>query len=402
MQPSKKRCIHDEDSYSSPDNPAILQSTFTCKQTSTNSTQHTTSECASSDSTSRHTTIHHVECSGVGRYHDHHERSADYFDVPFLPIHSSRMTGLRGQHRLADLESYIEEQANLSFVVYMTYDCVAYHEDNKTSFKRLSIPHLDEAIAYQAKPYFYVLQKDAEPAIPRSERLLPSDSLQKAFELLREAREKISGMAERQEDELPSNLVYPYLKLYHERQVFIEYATYQMPGTERLHLTDIFNYLEKRLGEEYAEAEVLFKQGAVNRKHWAKLFRPGAVVVGHKSNEPAAYISTSCAIAFNGSLHLKCWSWAFESRFLKDEVDLVVSWPSDKETVAITDLSTYPLEYAPDGLEQELRRRGQVFWTCRSRKFVNYDVPLHGMAVQKVSSLDVESIPEIPNTYRPI
>jgi hypothetical protein len=209
MQPSKKRCIHDEDSYSSPDNPAILQSTFTCKQTSTNSTQHTTSECASSDSTSRHTTIHHVECSGVGRYHDHHERSADYFDVPFLPIHSSRMTGLRGQHRLADLESYIEEQANLSFVVYMTYDCVAYHEDNKTSFKRLSIPHLDEAIAYQAKPYFYVLQKDAEPAIPRSERLLPSDSLQKAFELLREAREKISGMAERQEDELPSNLVYP-------------------------------------------------------------------------------------------------------------------------------------------------------------------------------------------------
>jgi hypothetical protein len=171
---------------------------------------------------------------------------------------------------------------------------------------------------------------------------------------------------------------------------------------DQSHLTVLSNYLEKRLGSEYTEAEELFKHGSVNRKHWRKLFRPGAVVVSHKQNEPVAYVSTSSAVAYNDGLHLNCWSWAFESKFFKNQVDLVVPWPSDKDTIAITDLHTYPLEYAPTGFEQELRRRGQVFWTCRSRKFVHYDVPLQGMEVQKVRLLDVDSMYKIANTDRPI
>jgi hypothetical protein len=79
----------------------------------------------------------------------------------------------------------------------------------------------------------------------------------------------------------------------------------------------------------------------------------------------------------------------------------VVSWRSEKETVAITDHLAYPLEYAPPGMEQELRRRGQVSWTCRLRKFVDYDLPLQGMAVHKISSLGFDSALEIANTARP-
>jgi hypothetical protein len=402
MQPGKKRRMNDEDSHRSTDSPVNLQPTFERNETVTSSLPYTALDCASSDPTSTYITIHHVECSGVGRHHEHHDRSANYLDVPFLRAHSNRMTGLRGQGRIADLESYIEDRVNLSFVVYMTYDCVAYHEDIKASFERVTVPHLDEAIAYQAKPYFYVLQRDAGPARPRSEKLLPSESLQKAFESLRAAREKISGTEERQEDEFPNNLVYPYLKLYHERRVFIEHTMNDIPATNQLHLTALFDYLEKRLGAEYTEAEELFEQRAVNRKHWAKLFRPDVVVVSHKSNEPVAYVSTSCAVASNDSLHLKCWSWAFESKFFKDELDLVVPWPSDKETVAITDLLVFPLEYAPARFQQELRRRGQVFWACRSRKFVNYDISLPGMEVQKVRLLNVESMNEIANIDRQI
>jgi hypothetical protein len=402
MQSGKKRRIQDEDSDRSTDCSASSQPASSRNETVTSSIPYIAQDCASSESTSRHTTIHHVECSGAGRHHEHHDHSADYLDVPFLPAHSNRMTGLRGQNRLADLESYIEDRVNLSFVVYMTYDCVAYHEDIKASFERITVPHLDEAIAYQAKPYFYVLREDAQPARSRSEKLLPSESLHKVLKLLRGARERISGMEERRDDEFLRNLVYPYLKLYHERKVLIEYAKSQIPTTDQIHLTALFNYLENRLGAEYTEAEVLFNQGVVNRKHWAKLFIPGAMVVSHKSNEPVAYVSTSCEVALDGSLHLKCWSWAFESKFFKNEVDLVVSWPSEKDTIAIIDLPTYPLEHAPTGLEQELRCRGEVFWGCRLRKFVNYDVPLKGMAVQKVSVLDVDSMREIANTDRPI
>jgi hypothetical protein len=394
MHPSKKRRIDDDESY--------LQPKFTHDEMKSNSTPHPNPDRASSKSARTHTTIHHVECSGVGRYHEHHEHSADYFDVPFLPIHSNRMTGLRGQHRLANLESYMEYHVDLSFVVYMTYDCVVYHEDIKASFEPLPVPQLDNAIVYQAKPYFYVLRENAEPARSRSERLIPSECLQQALKVLCGTREMISGNGETEKADFLSNLAYPYLELYHERKMLIEQATSQLPVAEQVHLAVLFNYLEKRLGLEYSEAEELFEQGVVNRKHWTKLFRPGAVVVSHKSNEPVAYVSTSCAIPRNDGLHLKCWSWAFESKFFKSEVDLVVSWPSEKDTIAIRDLLTYPLEYAPVGFEEELRRRGQVFWSFRLRRFVNYDVPLQGVAVQKVSSLDVDSAPEIANTSRSI
>jgi hypothetical protein len=181
-------------------------------------------------------------------------------------------------------------------------------------------------------------------------------------------------------------LAYPYVELYHERQALIELATDRVPVADQIHLTILFDYLEQRLGSEYTEAGQLFGHGEVNKKHWTKLFPPGVIVVSYRSNEPTAYVSTSCTIAQNDTLRLSCWSWAFESKFFKNKVDLVVSWPSDKDTIAIADLLTYPLEYAPAGLEQDLRHRGQVFWACRSRKFINYNVPLQGMEVQKVSS----------------
>jgi hypothetical protein len=402
MQSSKKRRIDDESPCSSTDSPAHLQPTFTRDEMSPNAIPYEASDRVRSESTFTYTTIHHVECSGVGRYHEHHEPNADYFDLPFLPIHSNRMTALRGQNRLTDLEGYIEDHDNISFVAYVTYDCAAHHEDIKASFERLPVPPMDPAMADQVKPYFYVLQKNAGFARSRSERLVLSKNLQDVLAVLRGAREKVLGKEERKKHELSSYLVYPYIELYHERQALIEHAKNQTPGPDQVHLTVLSDYLEKRLGSEYTEAERLFEHGKVNRKHWTKLFPPGVVVVSHKSNEPAAYVCTSCAVAYNDTLHLSCWSWAFESTFFKNEVELVVPWPSDEDTIAITDLFTYPLEYAPAGFEQELRRRGQVFWACRSRNFINYDVPLKGMEVQKVGSQDFGSMHDTTNADRPI
>jgi hypothetical protein len=368
------------------ESPAPLQPTFARDGKSPISIPHSASHRVPFNSTCEYITIHQVECSRVGHYHSNHESSADYFDVPFLPVHSNRTTGLRGQHRLASLDHYIEDHINLSFVVLLAYNCEEYHETIKSSFERLPMPQMDISLEYQARPYFYVLQNNARPAKPRSERLILSESLQKALQVLRSEQENASSKEEREEDKFASNLIYPYLELYHQRKAIFEGATKEAPIVNQIHFTILSGYLKERLGSEYTEAEELFARGAVNRKHWAKLFRPGVLVVNYKSNELTAYVSTSCTIVFNGTLQLSCWSWAFESKFFKNEVDLVVSWPSNKDTIAITDLLTYPLEYAPAGLEQELRHRGQAFWACRSRKFVNYDVPLQGMEVQKVGS----------------
>jgi serine/threonine protein kinase len=181
-----------------------------------------------------------------------------------------------------------------------------------------------------------------------------------------------------------NNFVHPHPEVHHEIQVPIEHATDQRPITSQTPRNNTSDNRENTPDWQYTEAKEPFKHGEVNRKYWAKLFCPGTVVVSYESNEPEAYISTSCTLSHNDSLHLTCWSWTFDCEFVKSEVELVISWPSGKETIAITDLLAYPLEYAPAGLEQELRRRGQVFWTCRSRKFVHYDVPLQGMELQKV------------------
>lgn len=44
---------------------------------------------------------------------------------------------------------------------------------------------------------------------------------------------------------------------------------------------------------------------------------------------------------------------------------------SDKEC-SITDLAVYPVKYAPEYLFRKLQRRGGIFWTFRTQKYVSY------------------------------
>jgi hypothetical protein len=75
----------------------------------------------------------------------------------------------------------------------------------------------------------------------------------------------------------------------------------------------------------------------------------------------------------------------FDEQFFKEDVKMDIRWPSGGEVLFITSLRVYPLKYATKEMELKLRKRGEVFWTCRSRKFVSYDVPLQGMEEQIVS-----------------
>jgi hypothetical protein len=272
----------------------------------------------------------------------------------------------------------------------MTYSCTKYHEQIKDKFKRLPMPQMDDAIAAQAKPYFYVLSRDWSPAKPSSENLMLSGNFDQALDSIVEnseddtedSKEELHKWLSSWQD--PANLTYPYLQLYHQRHLL---TGQEIDLAQQHHLTEMDHYLEHRLGPEYAEAEMLFQAGMVSQKHWQKLFRPGAVVVTYKADQPVAYVSASYPNVENNVLHSICWTWAFDGKFYQDKVTLTVPWPSDADMVIITDLDVYPLQYSDTGLEQELRRRGEIFWTCRQRKFVNYTVPSPGMEAQAVGSL---------------
>ncbi|KAH5442997.1 hypothetical protein HBI23_131260 [Parastagonospora nodorum] len=332
--------------------------------------------------------VHRVECTVTPPYHQSHAQQATYFDIPYLPAHSNRKTGLCGQEPLGVLlESYLEDHPDLSFAVYLTYDCSSYHEECKDSFKKTSMPYMDRNLALEAKPYFYVLRQDAAPAKPHAEKLILSEGLDQALEVLFGTSKEKHTEHEGEEDGRYDicriwrdliNLTFPYQELYHRNEVFREEGTRETsPGSSgSAHLRVLSRYLDERLGPIFAEAEALFERGLSTREHWAKLFYPGAVIVTHEHGEPQAYLCTSWPTTIDGSLRVNCWSWAFDGKFFKNEAVLVVSWPSDSDTIHITDLHTYPLRHAHE-----------IFWACRFRKFVNYDVPLEGMEVQKTFKL---------------
>jgi hypothetical protein len=231
----------------------------------------------------------------------------------------------------------------------------------------------------------YVL--DVEVLERCAESLMLSEGLEKALDDLFDDQEEELVMLNKNEHRLerkwrePLNLAYQYLQLYHQKYMLTGHTARQMDSSHQTHLSALSNYLEHRLGSEYAKAKALFEKGLVNRDHWAILFRPGAVVITIDSGQPVAYVSTSRPLIKNDVLQPQCWSWAFDGKFFRDITHLDVPWPSDSVMNVITDLQTYPLQYASGELEQELRIRGEAFWACRSRKYIKYDVPLEGMEV---------------------
>jgi len=329
--------------------------------------------------------IHRVECSGVQKYHQHHEPSADYFDVPRLSAQMNRTIGLHGRERIRDIEEYLEDHNDLSFAVYVTYSCTRYHDAIKDRFERLSMPEMDPTTAAQAKPYFYVLRQDGDLATPESEALILSERLEQALRILHDHNSEFLPMVGAWNTS--PYFAYPYLQLYHQKDHLVDTTSRGLTLHYQSHLEALHDYVAQRLGTEHAEAEALFAKGLVNEKHWDKLYRPGAVVVTFENEQPLAYVSKMSPDISNNALQLQCWSWAFDGKFFRKSRVFNIPWPSDTIVKAITDLQVYPLDRATYQLRDELRSRGETFWACRSRKFLNYDVPLQGMEVQIVMFL---------------
>ena len=331
--------------------------------------------------------VHRVKCSRLERYHEDHEPSADYFDVPRLLAQANKKTCLQGRCPIRDIESYLEDHHDFSFTVYITYSCTRYHEAIKDSSERIHMPVMGDNVAVQAKPFFYVLQHDARPATAQSEALILSEGLREALLVL---RTEIPGFLS--DWNVASNFAYPYLQLYYQRDLLVSSLTPRLKPSLVPHLKALASYLAERVSPEYADAEAMFDVGVVDRHHWAKLFRPGAVIVTLDGGQHVAHICKTSPKPSSNRLHVSCWCWAFDGSFFQRDVLLDIPWPSDSDTTALTDLSAYPLVYAKTGVENELRARGEVFWACRLRKFVNYDVPLGGMEVQIVMNTDLESV----------
>ncbi|KAF2629151.1 hypothetical protein BU25DRAFT_420549 [Macroventuria anomochaeta] len=84
--------------------------------------------------------------------------------------------------------------------------------------------------------------------------------------------------------------VISYPQLYHCRSVLSKFATKDLQLSQKVHVEAFRKYFNEELAAGYEEAESVFREGFVTRKHLAKSFQPNEVVVGLADREPVAYI----------------------------------------------------------------------------------------------------------------
>lgn len=157
-------------------------------------------------------------------------------------------------------------------------------------------------------------------------------------------------------------------------------ASTALDTDQHRHFMQMVNYVDTCFQNKFNDAEILFSEGFVTEEYFWMLFRPNDVVVSFEEGQPRGFIT-------RGSLHsqrstragkLKCYSLGFNNgNFTEQEKVFEFEWPSqEKGRLPIMELPVFPLRFVKNqGLKDELRQRGSMFWECRKMKFVAYNAP---------------------------
>ncbi|KAF5011009.1 hypothetical protein FDECE_2879 [Fusarium decemcellulare] len=337
--------------------------------------------------------IHQVKCPGSSPAHSRHPALASFLDVPRLFQGDSKASALRG--RLPDDGSrlHAKNDANVSFIIYRSYDCMEYHASvldglQKSPTASSSVDHLSGVL---------ILARDADPAVPQREHMeINSGHLINTIEAVKAAEPLDQALLSGWDRE--QNMVAPYLHFYHVRQLLRNPAIPTLSEHQSQHMSLLLDYLDDQFGDEYEEAEMLFVEGYVNKKHFHKLFGPREVLVTTQDDYLTAMVAKYPPLPGSDSIRLECETWEFDGRFSKHTKNITISWPksaSEVDKIPIQSLTAFPLRFDRTGLEERLRRRGEFFWQLRERRFVNYTAPRESLEFQMARKLAVEYISDI-------
>ncbi|KAI2742882.1 hypothetical protein DTO013E5_5005 [Penicillium roqueforti] len=198
----------------------------------------------------------------------------------------------------------------------------------------------------------------------------------------------------------------PYLFVYHNRGTGQSEIKRGLSSEAQRQFDLFMDYVQEAYGNEYTAVDLLLKKGKIRPEYVQYLFKPNEVLVSHKNKEHIGYVANgwpSRSPDIHGSN--PCWwisvqTWDFDGDFYKTQTKLSFEIPkpqhatqmpsspevgdllrdyslplhhsdSEKEC-AITDLAVFPIRYAPDYIVRKLQRRGEIFWTFRTQKYVSY------------------------------
>lgn len=334
--------------------------------------------------------IHQVYCSRFPTSHADHEEMVYFLDVPRLYEGDNKTQPLRGTKIVKDLDSYMEDNPWVSFVVMREYNCVEYQElpGVSSQFIRLVAPSSHAQIPGQVRPYLSVLGSHTEPAAPARERItLCSLPFIKAVEQIQQLQMEQSNLLH--DWDHTHSLCAPYLQFYHARKLLENGRKSLGSATHEHQITGLLEYLRIHFGHEYAEADSLFQEGYYNEAHFHKLFAPGSVVTIHQDGHEVGLMVRKCPDPDTVPITLDCEGWTFDGAFHKVERKVVVRLPPElqpDDKMLISSLAAVPLEYEKNGMREHLIRRGSYFWKCRHGSLVTSKAPKRGFDIQVVSN----------------
>ncbi|KAK2878123.1 hypothetical protein FQN49_001122 [Arthroderma sp. PD_2] len=205
----------------------------------------------------------------------------------------------------------------------------------------------------------------------------------------------------------------PYLFIYHCRDKLKDLRNMLVPAAQK-QLDTFRKYLKDNFAKQYGRADFLLEREEILPEYLNYLFKPGDVLVKNDGKECTGYIAKSWPSLEDGShgsangdklfvtstrkrkelptqaWSIEGWSWKFNGTFFRENQTLQLGFPSgnhqtkeaanaetgttDSERIGvhITELSVYPIRYAPKEIVELLRKRGRTFWKCRVQRLVCY------------------------------
>ncbi|KAK7697421.1 hypothetical protein SLS64_013559 [Diaporthe eres] len=270
--------------------------------------------------------VHRVEC------HKWRSEQKYFLDQPWVVESGPFDTHLRGSQPINNFELYLERNKEIVFIVYK-------HYEEEIS---LIAPELKEALVQIAD---VALEGIPHPDFEDSRKIL-----------------------------------YPYIWYFH-RRADIRQEIDELPPATRLYVDCFRDYIESRMEEEWQNVKMLMREGKISAQYMEYLMVPGQIIISQGNTSTLAQRTASVVEDWlhvrrspdSFSASVATYTWAFDGNFSKTYVDIdVYGIPSLEEPFNILDLRVYPLEFAEQDEVEALRKRGRMFWKCRTRNYVSF------------------------------
>jgi hypothetical protein len=322
---------------------------------------------------SRVQVIYMVNCHKRGTPSYFLDEPLEYGDNPNRTFH------LHGQKPFPnDIDLFIERQRGaLSFLVYKELQCC----------KLTSLRNEDSGASIEDVP----IEEEETPKIKET-IAVTSKNLHDAFVFLKKRYPE--GMKYFPDFKVASKISSPFLFYYNKRSFMMSLD--ELPEEHLSQVKLLREHIESSFRDEFARVDALTSKGNITAQFLAYLFEPGTVVIERKGGAYAGYEQTnwpgqqsrstqglhvregdesSKAVPHVDKLQIQGQYWSFDGEFSMNWKEMHIDFGDPKPRVKpIKDLTMLPLRFAGFEVGEELRRRGSIFWSCRVRKFVSYNI----------------------------